>query len=166
GDMEGSASSMEEEQKPLQWPSSQSDQYKKLTESYLALKNALVNDKMADSQAEKMVAAISKVNMGAFSNKGHMKWMEHQEAIDEKARAIQNADKLEVQREHFIKLSDHMIALVKTFSVPKGELYVQFCPMANNDKGAFWLSGEDQVENPYFGDQMLTCGEVREEVGK
>lgn len=171
GDMDGSgdmeqSSSMEEEQKPLQWPSSQSDQYKELVESYLALKNALVNDKMAGNQAERMADATSKVDMGAFSDEGHMKWMEHQEILEEKARSIQKADELEEQREHFIKLSDNMITLVKTFSSPTDKLYVLFCPMADNDKGAFWLSGEDQVRNPYFGDQMLTCGEVREEVGK
>lgn len=41
-------------------------------------------------------------------------------------------------------------------------LYKQYCPMALNDKGAYWLSAQSDIKNPYFGDAMLTCGEVQE----
>ena len=41
-------------------------------------------------------------------------------------------------------------------------VYYQFCPMAFNEKGAFWLSTTKEISNPYFGDQMLTCGEIKE----
>jgi Cu(I)/Ag(I) efflux system membrane fusion protein len=34
--------------------------------------------------------------------------------------------------------------------------------MALNDKGAYWLSEFEEIRNPYFGDAMLTCGEVVE----
>ena len=34
--------------------------------------------------------------------------------------------------------------------------------MANGDKGAYWLSDIEEIENPYFGDEMLKCGETRE----
>ena len=86
----------------------------------------------------------------------------------EKAEKIKEAEKLGIQRKHFIQLSDNIIELVKTFEAPEtsqgSSLYVQFCPMANDDKGAFWLSKEDEVKNPYYGDMMLNCGEVREEI--
>jgi len=36
--------------------------------------------------------------------------------------------------------------------------------MANNDNGAFWLSSEEQVLNPYFGDMMLKCGMVTDTI--
>jgi Cu(I)/Ag(I) efflux system membrane fusion protein len=38
--------------------------------------------------------------------------------------------------------------------------------MANDNEGADWLSKEEQVQNPYFGDQMLTCGTVQETITK
>jgi Cu(I)/Ag(I) efflux system membrane fusion protein len=41
-------------------------------------------------------------------------------------------------------------------------VYSQFCPMADNDKGGYWLSKEEQVLNPYYGDAMLTCGSVKQ----
>lgn len=36
--------------------------------------------------------------------------------------------------------------------------------MYNNDKGAYWLAETKEVKNPYFGQKMLTCGEVQEEL--
>ena len=36
--------------------------------------------------------------------------------------------------------------------------------MANNGKGANWLSKENKVQNPYYGSVMLTCGKVVETI--
>ena len=161
-----SSSTKQEEVKPLKWPVSEGTHYKTMVESYIALKNNLVNDSKANEQASQLHAALSEVDMGAFSDKGHMRWMEHQKMLKQKAEAINKAEKLGTQRKHFIQLSEHMIELVKTFKAPESKLYVQFCPMANDDEGAFWLSKEDQVRNPYYGDMMLKCGEVRDEIDK
>jgi Cu(I)/Ag(I) efflux system membrane fusion protein len=40
------------------------------------------------------------------------------------------------------------------------KIFVQKCPMANNNKGAFWLSINKEIRNPYYGEQMMTCGSV------
>jgi hypothetical protein len=34
--------------------------------------------------------------------------------------------------------------------------------MVNNNQGAFWLSNEKEIKNPYFGDMMLKCGSIKE----
>ena len=167
-EMEQTAESKKTKGKELKWPKTEAQQYKNMVENYLLLKDNLVNDKKAGEFAGQIVSAISDVDMGAFSEKGHMKWMEYQNVLEEKAQKIQKAEKLGEQRKHFIQLSDSMIELVKTFEAPETDngssLYVQFCPMANDDKGAFWLSKEDEVKNPYYGEMMLSCGEVREEI--
>ena len=41
-------------------------------------------------------------------------------------------------------------------------LYIQYCPMANNDQGATWISSKEEIVNPYFGDLMLHCGNIEE----
>jgi Cu(I)/Ag(I) efflux system membrane fusion protein len=41
-------------------------------------------------------------------------------------------------------------------------VYYQFCPMANNNKGAYWLSESKVIRNPYFGEKMINCGETKE----
>jgi Cu(I)/Ag(I) efflux system membrane fusion protein len=34
--------------------------------------------------------------------------------------------------------------------------------MANGDAGAYWFSKDKDIKNPYFGDEMLKCGETKE----
>jgi Cu(I)/Ag(I) efflux system membrane fusion protein len=71
---------------------------------------------------------------------------------------------LENQREHFIKLNENMIPIVMSLENIEIALYIQKCPMADNNKGAAWLSSEEEIRNPYYGDMMLTCGRVIEVV--
>lgn len=69
---------------------------------------------------------------------------------------------LEEQRKIFQTISDNLIDMVRNFDELDQKLFVQFCPMADNNNGAFWISKEEQVLNPYFGDAMLKCGTVKE----
>ncbi len=162
--MEEVSSSSDAETEALEWPSSEMNNYERLIDEYLELKNMLVKGEKVDGQARSILSVLVEIDMGAFSHEAHEEWMEYQKVIKEKSQAILDVDKIEKQRKHFIKLSDAMIDLLESFKAPGEELYVQFCPMANDDEGAFWLSDENQIRNPYFGDQMLTCGEVREEI--
>jgi Cu(I)/Ag(I) efflux system membrane fusion protein len=57
-----------------------------------------------------------------------------------------------------------MIKMTIVFSSFGNIIYVQHCPMADNNKGADWLSTEKEIRNPYFGSSMLTCGEVTSEL--
>ena len=67
-------------------------------------------------------------------------------------------------RKSFERISNVMIAMTKSFKPLKESSYIQFCPMANSDKGANWLSKENKVVNPYFGSKMLKCGEIKSEI--
>lgn len=67
---------------------------------------------------------------------------------------------LDNKRASFEMISDLLFDLVKTTGLKGKTVYRQYCPMAFNDKGAYWLSDTTEVLNPYFGDQMLHCGEV------
>lgn len=67
------------------------------------------------------------------------------------------------QRLQFINLSKALINAIQSFGTNDEQpLYIQFCPMANNHKGAVWVSREKEIINPYFGDAMLHCGRVEE----
>jgi len=41
-------------------------------------------------------------------------------------------------------------------------LYTAFCPMAFDFKGAKWIQRGTEINNPYFGSQMLRCGDIQE----
>ena len=57
-----------------------------------------------------------------------------------------------------------MIEVIQVFGAEKSGVYIQYCPMAFNDKGADWLSYDSYIRNPYFGDLMLKCGLVTDSI--
>jgi len=71
---------------------------------------------------------------------------------------------LDEQRQVFSTVSNEMATLVKGGQLSAGALYLEYCPMANGNEGAYWLSNEKQIKNPYFGDKMLKCGSVKETI--
>ncbi len=77
---------------------------------------------------------------------------------------IQSAKSIGEVREYFKPFSQELIALVRGLDVFDETIYVQFCPMADDNKGAYWLSLQEEIRNPYFGDKMLICGLVKEEI--
>ncbi|UYQ95199.1 DUF3347 domain-containing protein [Chitinophaga horti] len=67
---------------------------------------------------------------------------------------------LEKKRASYQMVSDMLFDLIKATGLKGQTVYRQYCPMAFDDKGAYWLSDQTEIRNPYFGDEMLTCGAV------
>jgi hypothetical protein len=70
---------------------------------------------------------------------------------------------IEEQRKAFVTVTESVEAMVKD-QLESGTVYKQFCPMAFGNKGAYWLSNSKDIMNPYFGDKMLKCGRIAEEI--
>ncbi|PSL43705.1 uncharacterized protein DUF3347 [Chitinophaga niastensis] len=69
---------------------------------------------------------------------------------------------LEGKRASFQMVSDMLFDLLKSTGLKGQTIYHQYCPMAFEDKGAYWLSDKAEIQNPYFGHKMLSCGETRD----
>ena len=139
-------------------------QLKQVFEDYILLKDALVNDdaKNAQQAGMQIIQSLKNVDMKLLSDeKAHNHWMTIQKELNTSANAISSNTDISKQRGHFKHLSAHMISSVQLFGVNEN-VYIQFCPMADNNKGAYWISLEEEVRNPYYGEAMLTCGEVRD----
>jgi len=140
------------------------NQLKAVFEEYIKLKDALVKD---DSNTVMVVSKsllnnLSKVDMKLLTDKvGHAHWMSLEKVIKTAATSISKVSNIKGQRNHFKPLSSNMVIALEVFGVNE-KVYHQFCPMADNNKGAYWLSKEENVINPYFGEAMLTCGEVKQ----
>lgn len=80
------------------------------------------------------------------------------------ANTISRAKSIDAMRETFISMNDDLTTLVKKKSIKSGKVYIAYCPMANDNNGAYWLSAEKAIRNPYFGSKMMRCGEVKEEI--
>lgn len=139
------------------------NQLKSVFDNYFNVKDALVkSDGNATAIASKeLISAINAVKMDKLEMDVHMIWMKVVNQIKEDAEHITDTKDVKHQREHFMTLSKDIYALIK---VSKNEttVYYQFCPMANDGKGANWLSKEKAVRNPYYGSMMLSCGKTVE----
>ena len=133
--------------------------------AYIQLKDALVkSDGASSSSASKtLLTSIQEVNMSELNTETHTQWMKVVNELKEAAEHISETKEITHQRDHFMSLSKNLYAVIK---VSKSEMpiYYQFCPMANKGKGANWLSLENKIKNPYYGNQMLTCGKVVETI--
>jgi Cu(I)/Ag(I) efflux system membrane fusion protein len=45
-------------------------------------------------------------------------------------------------------------------------LYQVFCPMAFDGEGGYWFQDSETIANPYFGSEMLECGDVQKTFGR
>jgi copper chaperone CopZ len=133
--------------------------------TYFELKDALVasDSKVVSEKANDLLASIEKADMKSLKMDVHMVWMKNLKPIKEEVKIIVSAKNIEQQREQFIGLSDNMYKVMK---IEKSEtpIYHQHCPMANDGKGANWLSKEEKVKNPYYGSKMLSCGKIVETI--
>lgn len=119
---------------------------------YVVLKDALVKSDSANAQKS---AAQLQTSLAAY------KGCEPTAAVAGKISASNN---LVSQRKDFTVLSADLIALLKGAEIEKGTIYIQHCPMANKGDGGDWLSTEKEIKNPYYGNEMLECGRVAEEI--
>jgi len=136
------------------------------TKRYFDLKNALVKSDFTATKntGGRVSQSLQAVDMKLLDDKAHHQWMDKEDQLRKSIEAISKAKDIEEQRKHFETLSDALIESAELFGLTIDLVYVQFCPMAFDDKGAFWLSEAEEIRNPYFGDMMLTCGEVTKRI--
>lgn len=141
------------------------EQLKEVYNDYINLKDALVkeNSKDGSQNASSLLSNLSKVDMKLLKEEVHNHWMTIETEIKSSATSIASSKNIKTQRNHFKHLSSHFINAIQLFGINE-KVYVEFCPMADNNKGAYWLSQEEKIRNPYFGDAMLKCGEVKQTI--
>jgi len=140
------------------------NQIKVVFNDYIKLKDALLKDDSNNViiEAKGLLGNLTKVDMKLLKDKeAHGHWMSLEKEIKASARSISNTSNIESQRNHFKHLSSHLISTIQTFGINE-KVFVEFCPMVDDNNGAYWLSREKKVINPYFGGAMLTCGEVKQ----
>jgi Cu(I)/Ag(I) efflux system membrane fusion protein len=128
-------------------------------EAYMELKDALVlsdPEKVGQASANAL-SKLKRVNKSAL--KGGL--VDQINSMNKHFMAISKTASLKEQRSEFVSLSDLFVAMMPIMKNPDKPVYVLHCPMANSDLGSDWLSWEKEIRNPYYGEAMLRCGEVK-----
>ncbi|MEX2336028.1 MAG: DUF3347 domain-containing protein, partial [Fulvivirga sp.] len=143
-------------------------QLDKVISAYLGLKKGLVEaDESATQQySSELLAALKGLDGNLLEGAAKTFWEEKRSFLMQHARLCKEAPGIEGKRENFIFLSEPLIKVVEAFGAGKQQLYVDFCPMANDNKGAYWLSEVKEIRNPFMGESMRTCGEVKDIIKK
>ena len=139
-------------------------QVSQLVEQYMKLTEALVaSDAAAAKAAANEVLTVAKAMPIATLTTDEKAYAEeHTAVVVDRATKIAGSEDLAVQRENLEPLSESVFSMAKAFDAADGTIYYQYCPMAFNNKGAYWVSNNEEIRNPYFGDAMLSCGSNKE----
>lgn len=148
---------------PVETPAKFTEQLTNVYEVYIDMKNAFVESDAGkvSAEAKDVIAALKNVNMGLLENDPHMAWMDQLNNLNRNIEVISSSTDIDEQRTAFSRFNLAFYKSVKMFGLNE-RTFFQYCPMANNDTGAYWFSETKEIRNPYFGDMMLSCGETRE----
>ncbi|MEO9885022.1 MAG: DUF3347 domain-containing protein [Balneola sp.] len=137
-----------------------------LVTEYLQIKNALVADNF--ELAQKSLNSFSKEVISSSEMNEHNEHQKMHETHHAKmltaVETASTAKNIEDLRNSFEEITMELVKAIENQGYDKSALYVQFCPMANNGKGANWLSKSEEIANPYFGQKMHKCGSTVKEI--
>jgi hypothetical protein len=127
-----------------------------LLTSYYDVKNALISSNSADAatHAGEFLKIVNAVDMKTLSKSDMESFMFLQDKLAFDAKHISESKDIAHQRDFF--------KLAKAVKLTDTPVYYAYCPM----KKSYWLSADAAIKNPYFGNQMLTCGKVAETLNK
>lgn len=136
--------------------------------AHLELTQALAAD-----EEDKSHAALAALRKAAMHITGETPGPHGLEEDDEKrfvelvgqiVEAAPDDPKIDIEdlRLRLVDINAAVERLLRTFGHEgAGTIYRVYCPMAMDNKGAYWLQAEPAIRNAYFGAKMLRCGEVR-----
>lgn len=135
-------------------PKAFSASIQRLLDSYLEVQGALAGDDEAGARdrLKGVASAIEGVEM------------KYAKPLMDVVKRMNDSQSIDEFRTLFADLSVAVIDSVKRFGGPLEKTIYRFhCPMALNDKGAYWLQDHPEPRNPYFGASMLICHDLKEE---
>jgi Cu(I)/Ag(I) efflux system membrane fusion protein len=133
--------------------------------TYFEIQKALSKDdsKTASQSANRFNTKLSQIDMSLLKGDVHNHWMKSLKELKSNSEKIAGNDKIGDQRRVFVDLSLTTYNVIKRFgTIGRQSVYWLFCPMAFDNKGAYWLQNSEKAENPYFGASMFSCGNIEE----
>lgn len=116
-----------------------------LLKPYLNLSQSLAQDDLKKSKE-----ALEEVKRELFTSQS-----DELKMLGAEIKTLTEDSTIKSLRSEYARLSKALVPLLENES---SEIRKAYCPMALNNKGAYWLQKEGPIRNPYFGSEMLECG--------
>lgn len=131
--------------------------------NYLEVKDALTKDDVeeASTSSEKFHASVELLDGSLYKDGDAEKISNIRNDMMEKSDLMIKSG-LKEQRQLLEDVTKQMQDLIGLIGTDR-DLYLQYCPMYNQNKGGYWLSEKTDIINPLFGSSMLKCGVVKKE---
>ena len=137
-------------------------QLQRLNEVYFEVAKALTGDDFDNAKAKLVALRELAASIETPRGEQYVAWENIRGTLKKNLIHAHHAAGLPDVRVLFDKVSRQVITLEKQYGHATGDRYLAFCPMAFDNKGAYWLQTEKKIRNPYFGTKMLGCGEIKE----
>ncbi|MDP4206564.1 MAG: efflux RND transporter periplasmic adaptor subunit [Bacteroidota bacterium] len=115
-------------------------------------------------QAEILLHSLNQVNTALLDKNTDADWISDIKMMKKHLTKITKTKKIEQQRTIFVSFNEDYFKMVKSVGLKHTTLYRQYCPMADSNKGGYWISNKKPIRNPYMGEKMLNCGETKETI--
>lgn len=135
-----------------------------LIDAYFQIQSALARDQYEETrqQIRSLLDELNSFSADDLSESNLNRWSRVKEVLKESAETINNTGEPGKIREEYRALSEALYQFLQTAGpIPDRDIHVFHCPMAFDEEGATWLQSEDSLTNPYFEDQMKSCGDKR-----
>jgi Cu(I)/Ag(I) efflux system membrane fusion protein len=128
-------------------------------DAYFNIQHALSSDSLEEAKkgSETLLEKLAAVDMNLLTGNAHLEWMKQEKILKEAGQKLTKTNDIEAARVQLEILTGPMTAVIKTFGSKKTPVYRFHCPMAFDNKGAYWLQNNKETRNPYFGASMLLC---------
>jgi len=151
--------SLSDDTKSIQLTKEQKELFDQLFEHYFQVKNALVEEdyETAKKEFEQLIelqAQIPETGEFAALTKEWNHFTDHLEHMPEMMETVES-----FREQVFEDLSALFISMAEEYELIEYPVYIEHCPMAG-EEGSDWLSRSSEILNPYYGEEMLDCGEV------
>jgi Cu(I)/Ag(I) efflux system membrane fusion protein len=135
--------------------------------AYLEMQVALADDDWHAAQAAaarlaEFARAVEPMFKAGPESQAAQAWAVIGPALDRRATEAAQSQAIEGARGAFLHLSGSAEQLLSVFGNPlEIPVRLAFCPMAGANQGAEWIQASAVIDNSYFGESMLSCGEFR-----
>jgi len=135
-----------------------------LLKDYFQMIHSLANDDESGAKegAKKLEGSLHGFDKSKLTSEQKAFYDQREARMLRSLGDIAHSTTLNDVREATATVSDELYQLTKGFHGNTADVYYNYCPMARDNAGAYWLSDVSEIQNPYMGQSMPGCGSTKE----